>query len=127
MRAFVSIISAKAAGSIFSTGAIGEAAGQMDRGPKIRNTGIERIDRGRIGEIDIVRQPDAVIAGEGEMRRRGGMAFGTWQTAPSSSSRATTAPPSAPVPPVTTICLPSRSLRHVQPSFNLLPHDLPRL
>ncbi|CAH2397506.1 hypothetical protein MES4922_190241 [Mesorhizobium ventifaucium] len=46
-------------------------------------------------------------AGKGKFAGAAAWALGTWQTAPCSSSLPTTAPPSAPVPPVTTTCLPS--------------------
>ena len=54
VRALVSIISAKDADSILSTGAMAKPAGKMDGSPQIGNAGIEGIDLGRIGEVDIV-------------------------------------------------------------------------
>ncbi len=109
--ALASIISAKTSGSAFVDRRHGKAAGQMDRRPEVGN-GRHRRRRPTPAsrEVDIGRQLDPVMPGEGEILRRRAWLLGTWQIAPSSSSRASTAPPSAPVPPVTTICLPSTCL-----------------
>ena len=104
--ALASIISSKTSGSASPIGAMAKAAGQVDRGPKV---GTRRHRRRRqhaaSAEVDIGHQLHPVMPAKAKSAGHGRMAARHMADRALSSSLASTAPPSAPVPPVTTICL----------------------